>query len=229
MPCGISCGICCALSRASGVCAGHQACSGVVGVLASPLRTPCRPPAEMEREGAGGSASGIGGRPVPLARRRGRARRCPGVHRDGVNRAPWHPPHRPCTAPAPTGSPAPSWSGRSHAWLPSHATSRSSPAIWQLDSLGRPGEHFDRTPSRPRSRHCRRQRSTDRSLTRSDRDLPVLRAALEETDCLRPNPLPRSPLHLVQAAALRVSPKPQLPTRPTHCQANAPTSRNQVH
>lgn len=33
--------------------------------------------------------------------------------------------------------------------------------------LGRPGDPFDRTPSSPRSRHWRCQRSTDRSLTRS--------------------------------------------------------------
>lgn len=47
------------------------------------------------------------------------------------------------------------------------SNSFSSRAICVSLSLGRPGDPFDRTPAFPRSRHWRRHRSTDRSLTRS--------------------------------------------------------------
>lgn len=72
--------------------------------------------------------------------------------------------------------------------------------------------------------------SLHRPLTHPQRgrDLPVLRAALEVTDRFQPDPLSYSPLGIGQTTALRVSHTPQLPTRISPCQANDPTSPNQV-
>lgn len=47
------------------------------------------------------------------------------------------------------------------------SNSRSNLAACLSLSLGRPGEPFERTPTWPPSRHCRRHRSTDRSLNRN--------------------------------------------------------------
>ncbi|MDH6711397.1 hypothetical protein P3T27_008155 [Kitasatospora sp. MAA19] len=78
------------------------------------------------------------------------------------------------------------WSSQPWASGP-RSNSRSNRAIWASDSFGRPGEPFEAIPAAPPSRHCRRQRSTERTLTRSAAAMSLLFSPLSKrsTACCR--------------------------------------------
>jgi hypothetical protein len=101
--------------------------------------------------------------------------------------------------------------------------------ICMSDSRDRPGDPFDATPARPSSRHCRRQRSTDRSETRN---------AAASSRFFSPASKPVTAWsRTCSRAALSASVKPPpcgyltvpgLPTPPACCPTNSPTSPDQV-